>query len=159
MIFLVRHAHAGDKHQWDGPDDLRPLSTSGRHQAAGLLLRLGGFTIDAIVSSPAVRCRQTVDGLAGERGLPVHLDRRLARDTRVQDALDLITVVGDTDAVLCTHGELIGPLLSRLRDRGAPVPADAEWAKGSTWLLDVAGGAVVGAEYLPPLRLDRSAAR
>lgn len=39
MLFLVRHAHAGDKLQWQGPD-LRPLSLAGQAEAAGLVIRL-----------------------------------------------------------------------------------------------------------------------
>ena len=59
MIFLVRHAHAGDKRLWDQPDDLRPLTASGWQEAHGLLRRLGGFDISGIISSPATRCVQT----------------------------------------------------------------------------------------------------
>jgi hypothetical protein len=35
MIYLLRHAHAGNKRTWPGPDDRRPLS-------ATWLLRLSG---------------------------------------------------------------------------------------------------------------------
>ena len=34
MILLVRHAKAGSRSQWDGDDDERPLSSSGREQAS-----------------------------------------------------------------------------------------------------------------------------
>ena len=32
-ILLVRHGKAGSRSQWDGDDDERPLSSSGREQA------------------------------------------------------------------------------------------------------------------------------
>src|SRR3954454_13818704 len=35
-LLLVRHAAAGDRADWDGPDDLRPLDTRGRRQAERL---------------------------------------------------------------------------------------------------------------------------
>jgi 8-oxo-dGTP diphosphatase len=71
MPYLVRHAHAGDKHTWTGPDPLRPLSEPGRREAHGLLTQLRDYPITRILSSPAVRCLQTVEPLAQRRGLPI----------------------------------------------------------------------------------------
>ena len=34
-ILLVRHARAGSRKDWDGPDEKRPLSKKGRRQADG----------------------------------------------------------------------------------------------------------------------------
>jgi phosphohistidine phosphatase SixA len=42
MLLLVRHAHAGEKHRWPGPDSLRPLSASGEAEATWLLEGAGG---------------------------------------------------------------------------------------------------------------------
>lgn len=154
MIYLVRHAHAGSKRQWTGSDGLRPLSEAGRRESAGLLTRLGGQHISAILSSPSTRCVQTVEPLSRQRSLPIRTDLRLTADTSLRDALALLLADDNADTVLCSHGELIGRLLDGLRDRGAPVTAFAEWAKGSTWQLDIADGAVVGATYLPPLAAD-----
>jgi hypothetical protein len=55
-------------------------------------------------------------------------------------------------AVLCTHGELIGQLLGRLRQAGSPIATDATWPKGSTWVLDPSADQITRATYLPPLR-------
>jgi 8-oxo-dGTP diphosphatase len=158
VIYLVRHADAGDKHAWTASDDLRPLSPGGWDEAAGLISALGDLPVRAVVSSPAVRCVQTVKDLARRHGLPIHCDTRLGRDARVQGALTLLTEVARTDTVVCSHGELIGALLFRLREQGVPVPRGADSAKGSAWLLDTTGGAVVGARYLPPLRVSHSTA-
>ena len=59
---------------------------------------------------------------------------------------------GIGDGVLCTHGELIGQLLGRLRQAGSPIASDATWPKGSTWVLDRSGDQITRATYLPPLR-------
>jgi len=75
MPYLVRHAHAGDKRAWAGPDRLRPLSEPGRREANGLLTQLGDDPITRILSSPTVRCLQTVEPLARRRGLPVEPDQ------------------------------------------------------------------------------------
>ena len=72
MLLLVRHADAGVKGSWDGPDALRPLSPMGRRQAEGLVVRLEDYPVDRILCSPTARCHQTVqllprfaiDGLA-----------------------------------------------------------------------------------------------
>ena len=40
MPYLLRHAHAGDKRAWAGPDSARPLSSAGRREAHGLLTQL-----------------------------------------------------------------------------------------------------------------------
>ena len=71
MIYLVRHAHAGQKQTWSGPDRRRPLSSHGQQEAAGLLIQLHQEPITRIVSSPALRCQQTVWPLARQRRLAV----------------------------------------------------------------------------------------
>src|SRR6266567_4600412 len=71
MLLLVRHAHAGDKSRWQGPDSLRPLSPTGQAEAAGLVVRLEDYPIGRILSSPTVRCQQTVQPLAHDRRLPI----------------------------------------------------------------------------------------
>ncbi len=57
---LVRHADAGSKQEWIGPDADRPLSTVGWRQAKGLVGLLGDFPAARLLTSPALRCRQTV---------------------------------------------------------------------------------------------------
>ncbi|HYY82249.1 MAG TPA: phosphoglycerate mutase family protein [Actinomycetes bacterium] len=152
MIYLVRHAHAGNKRNWDGPDTRRPLSSQGLREAAGLLLRLRGEPIARIVSSPALRCQQTVWPLADERRVTVELDPRLDVDAEAAGAAALLEDPAPGGAVLCTHGELIGQLLGRLRRAGAPIAADAAWPKGSTWVLHPTTDRIAQATYLPPLR-------
>src|SRR5688572_23290026 len=53
-LFLVRHAHAGRRRGWDGPDDQRPLSSKGEKEALGLADRLESKGITHLVSSPAL---------------------------------------------------------------------------------------------------------
>jgi 8-oxo-dGTP diphosphatase len=68
-LLLVRHASAGDRDEWDGDDRGRPLDDRGRKQAEELVERLAPYAIEAILSSPARRCVDTVEQLARARGL------------------------------------------------------------------------------------------
>jgi phosphohistidine phosphatase SixA len=71
LLIVIRHGDAGDKATWKGPDLLRPLSAAGRRQAEGLVLRLEDYPVERILSSPTVRCHQTVEPLAGDRLLEI----------------------------------------------------------------------------------------
>jgi broad specificity phosphatase PhoE len=154
MRYLVRHADAGDKHAWTGPDDDRPLSNAGRREAEGLVAQLAGYSIAEIVSSPAVRCLQTVRPLAEWRHLAIRTDATLTVDADVDLAVALLLYPRADDVVLCTHGELIRPLLGRLRGLGAPIGAGATWPKGSVWALEAVDGQVTTATFLPPRRTE-----
>jgi broad specificity phosphatase PhoE len=154
MRYLVRHADAGDKRAWTGPDDDRPLSSTGRREAEGLIAQLAVYPIAQIVSSPAARCWQTVQPLAEQRRLPVRIDAALGVDADLDEAVALLLNPRPDDVLLCTHGELIRPLLGRLRDLGAPLGGELAWPKGSIWLLEAVDGAITRATYLPPRQLD-----
>jgi broad specificity phosphatase PhoE len=54
------------------------------------------------------------------------------------------------DIVLCTHGDVLWDLLGAVADGGVALPGDLRVQKGSTWVLAVRGGRVVGARYLEP---------
>jgi hypothetical protein len=108
MPYLVRHAHAGDKRTWAGPDLLRPLSGPGRREANGLLTQLRNCPVAKVLSSPAVRCLQTVEPLAARRGLPVECAEVLGVDADPDGLVDLLLDPAAAEAVVCSHGELIG---------------------------------------------------
>ena len=151
MPYLVRHAHAGDKRAWTGPDRLRPLSAPGRREAHGLLVQLRDYRITRILSSPAVRCLETVEPLARRRGLPVEAAEVIGSmpPTLLAPLLDPAA----DEAVVCSHGELIGAALIRLV--GERFEGDTlSWPKGSTWVLKVTEDRIQDARYLPPLRLE-----
>jgi 8-oxo-dGTP diphosphatase len=151
VVYLVRHAHAGSKAAWPGPDDARPLSPAGRQQAAGLIDRLRGYPVNRILSSPADRCLQTVQPLARHRGLRIEVAGALAVDGSARGVLELIEDGTLHGAVLCTHGEVIARIFERLRANGLELGPQPRWAKGSTWVLGREGGRVAEASYLEPL--------
>ena len=154
MLLLVRHAHAGDKRLWQGPDHLRPLSAAGQGEATGLLVRLEDDPIGCILSSPTLRCQQTVQPLAVDRLLGIESLPALGVAADLMVVLALLGELQAQDAVVCTHGEVIGQVLARLVADGLVVDQPLAWPKGSTWLLDGADRRFAVGRYLPPLRLD-----
>ncbi len=156
MRYLVRHADAGDKLHWSGPDEQRPLSDVGRREADGLVSLLARFPIARIVSSPAVRCRQTVEPLANHRQLQLSLDSALAVGADVDRVVELLVHPDAEGVAWCSHRELIAPLIIKLRGRGAPIGDDVAWSKGSVWVFDPADGSIASAMYLPPVDGERS---
>jgi 8-oxo-dGTP diphosphatase len=114
---LLRHAAAGDREHWDGDDLHRPLDARGRRQSAELVDLLRPFGVRRVVSSPYVRCVQTVEPLAAALGLRLELDDRLG-EGEGRAALALIQKDG---IVLCTHGDVARELVDRGLKKAAAV--------------------------------------
>ncbi|MFM7745935.1 MAG: SixA phosphatase family protein, partial [Actinomycetota bacterium] len=70
-IYLVRHAKAGSRAAWGDDDVLRPLIDEGREQARLIASRLAPLHPPRLVSSPFLRCRQTLEPLAEMTSLTV----------------------------------------------------------------------------------------
>jgi len=136
MLAVVRHADAGDKLGWKGPDVLRPLSPAGRRQAEGLVVRMEDYPVERILCSPTVRCRQTVEPLARDRFLQVEPVAALGVEAGRSQVLTLFWDPKLRNAVLCTHGETIGLLFAELSANGLVVNDPLQWPKGSAWLLE-----------------------
>ena len=157
MVYLVRHAHAGSKKNWQGPDQALPLSAQGRKEALGLIEQLGDRPLGRLLSSPAERCLQTVQPLAGRLGRPVEPDDALGVDGTAAGVLDLLARPALERAVLCTHGELIGEVFDELQRAGIELSDPPRWPKGSTWILELDGGHAWKGTYLEPLAVEPAA--
>lgn len=151
-VLLIRHAHAGDRQAWRGDDLARPVSELGRRQAESLVPLLDGRRISRVVSSRAARAVQTVEPLAAHHAVPVERDEMLWETTPVDAALAWLLGLGadDHDVAACSHGDLIGPLLETLAERGVDLGDEPRWDKGSVWVLDIDADGVRAARYLPP---------
>jgi 8-oxo-dGTP diphosphatase len=148
-IFLVRHAKAGKRSQWDNDDSLRPLDEVGRRQALALADRLSEYNPVALVSSPAVRCRETLEPLAERCGLVVASEPKLYEELPYEIALDYVLGVADR-TVLCSHGDVIPALLDALVRRGMTIEGMRDTRKASVWVLHKDGDDFTSAEVWAP---------
>src|SRR5438093_2988969 len=94
LIALVPHMDAGDRTQWDGDQDERPLSDLGRKQAAALASAMGNSGITSLWASPAARARETLEPLAKKLGLEIGTIASLAEKRP-----------GESDAAMAQRGE------------------------------------------------------
>ena len=149
-IYLLRHAKAGDRDTWCDDDRLRPLSGRGHRQARLLVELLEDATFERVLSSPFVRCMETVVPIAGVRGRSVEPVEGLAEGARLDEAVALVRKHAASGALMCTHGDVMPMLLDYYASAGADIPSAREWPKGCTWILETDGtGEVVRARYLP----------
>lgn len=107
-IIALRHAKAADPYMWDGDDASRTLTSRGERQARQVAPSIAAFGVASVLTSTAVRCRQTVAPLASMAKVEPRAVRSLAQDTylargdrlqrRVQRALERRRTT-----VLCSH--------------------------------------------------------
>lgn len=148
-IFLVRHAHAGSRRDWDDADHLRPLTDKGWRRADEIASELADAGIERLLSSHYLRCTQSFGPLGAKLGLPVEDHPALAEGATLASGIELIEslIATDTTAALCSHGDIIPELLAGLARRGAFVDPNGGCPKGSVWTLEVEGEAVTRAVY------------
>ena len=149
-LYLVRHAKAEDRESWTEPDELRPLTEEGFLQAENLVEQLQGLPIERVMSSPAVRCRGTVELLARTRGLPLELEESLAEGTSGDRVMALLSEVASRPTALCTHGDVIEHVHSELAAEGVIEGRNLKLKKGSTWILEAERRRIIRARYVPP---------
>ena len=109
-VLLIRHGHAGNRKDWRGEDRLRPLTPKGYRQALALVKRVQPWPPARILSSPYVRCVQTVQPLGDELGLKVEEVEELAEGAGPA-AVALVRRFRDRPVALCTHGDIVPEVL------------------------------------------------
>jgi len=146
----VRHAVALARRKWNDADDLRPLTPRGVAQAEALPEALADYEIRRILSSPSVRCVDTVRPFAKDRRLDVDETTDLAEGSTYL-AVALVRGCASTPSVLCSHGDVIPHVLDALVAKdGVDLGPDPKCAKGSMWAMEFEDGRCVAARYIPP---------
>ncbi|MGX7824849.1 NUDIX hydrolase [Actinokineospora sp. 24-640] len=152
-LLLVRHAHAGSRSEWDGPDEERPLSKRGLTQVSGLTRFLSLFGPERVHSVGNVRCVGTVRPLAERLGCPVAVEPSLGEDGYAADPdrglARLLEIAAEgRPAAVCSQGGVIPELLAALGVESGVEGAPVRSRKGSVWVLTFDGDKLVGARYL-----------
>ena len=140
-VYVVRHARAGRRTSADD-DALRPLSKPGRRQADRIAEILGPVVSGTIVSSPYVRCVQTVLPLATRLDSEVAVADALAEGADPDGVIRLLGELPD-GSVACGHGDLLSELAGRLEVSGCRVDDPISSAKGVVWAIGRTGGRLV----------------
>jgi 8-oxo-dGTP diphosphatase len=163
-LLLVRHAKAGSRRDWDGPDEERPLDSQGRRQARQLAGVLPVFGPLELYSAERVRCRQTLEPLAERLGLDVRPLPEVGEEEYSADPQAGLAAVerllepapAPGVRVVCSQGGAIPAALAGLGVRfgGTTVPPPA--AKGSVWALGGRPGELT-ADYYRDLGPDPDA--
>lgn len=150
-VHLIRHAHAGRRSEWVGDDSLRPLSERGVGQALALVTDLADVTVGRVLSSPYLRCVQTVEPLAQANGVAIESSDALAEGMDGDAAYDLLATLDAVDGAICSHGDVLPSLLRRLVVNGMEIDGPLLTQKGSMWIVEFADGRPRSGRYLPPI--------
>jgi 8-oxo-dGTP diphosphatase len=160
VAYLVRHANAVSRRVWTAPDVARPLTETGLHQAAALASLLnarrdGAERLGAVLTSPALRCRQTVEPTAALSALELDERSTLMEGSDPLDALELVIdevarAAAGSAVVACTHGDVLDGILETFAPSGIEIDGPLEAPKAVTWELIVAGGTLRTARYFAP---------
>lgn len=121
QLWLVRHAVAAERDEFDGPDEQRPLTAKGRRRFRRFCRWLAGATRvpECIVSSPLVRAAETAQILAKGCGLKkgaVQFTDLLAPGVEIGELLQFVrdlpaervAVVGHEPDMSMILAELVG---------------------------------------------------
>jgi len=138
VVVLLRHAYAGERDEWNGPDDARPLDERGRRQAEALadLLHVfaPGLARRSLRSASPDRCRQTLEPLAARLRLPIEPEPAFDEGADPAAAADLLVALGRSSAVtiVSSQGKLLPKVVGLLTGRA---PDGYATRKGDAWLI------------------------
>jgi exopolyphosphatase/guanosine-5'-triphosphate,3'-diphosphate pyrophosphatase len=127
-------------------------------QSQAISEQLAGLGITRIVSSPHLRCAQTVERLAASAGLAIEFDERIAEDQDSAKAFEVVREIVDDSVVVCSHGSVIAGLLADLEDQGAELETSGPFRcqRGSIWTVERRIGVPTQATYRPPPNLKKN---
>lgn len=153
-LYLVRHAKAGKRSAWDDDDRLRPLTPAGVAQSRALAAMLAVHRPTMLMTSPYLRCRQTLEPLAEVTGLDIVDEPGLAEESVLDVSLAVLENAPD-GAVMCSHGDVIPMTIDALVRRGMDLRTPVSSVKkGSMFELTRSAGVFAQARYVPAPRVE-----
>jgi 8-oxo-dGTP diphosphatase len=125
-LLLIRHAKSVPRSAWTGRDDTRrPLDRTGSRRASDIVPVIAAYGVTRLVTSPSVRCVQTIAPYAGSARLPLRERFGLAEEGYAADPakaprhLVRLFERGEPAAV-CSHGPVLPDLVDVLSARVDP---------------------------------------
>lgn len=148
VVVLLRHAHAGSREAWAGPDTARPLDAAGLRRAHDLADLLVWFAPERLEAAAPYRCVQTLVPFAALVGRPIEIDSSFDEGADPAIAAGRLCELGTTSrsTVVCSQGGLIPAALAALTG-GRPEAYTTP--KGAGWVLSFTGSRPVRADALP----------
>lgn len=147
VVVLLRHAAAGERGSWPGPDAARPLDQHGTAAARSLAPVLALFGPQRLVSAAPRRCVASLAPLSSLVDLPVEIDSAFDETSAPGAAAARVRALAGSAActVVCSQRGVIPEVVGLLRGSGRPHTT----AKGHGWILPFAGDALLDAYPLP----------
>jgi 8-oxo-dGTP pyrophosphatase MutT (NUDIX family)/phosphohistidine phosphatase SixA len=153
-LVIVRHAKARSRSTWPEADPLRPLNPRGRERAQALVPILAAYGVTRVVTSPSVRCLDTVLPYAVAAGQQPRLKAGLSEEgfaeqpDRAAYHLTKLLERGNA-AVVCSHGPVLPVLLEALAEIADSAESAAKatlseaaqsgMGKGEAWVAHLVG--------------------
>lgn len=120
---IVRHAKAKPRSSWSAAEGERPLAATGKRQALAVCRLLHAWMPKKVISSPWVRCMQTVTNYQRQTGVQIKTKNSLteaAHKRHPKRAARVIENLFEKDyaIALCTHRPVLPTVLEVLATHG-----------------------------------------
>jgi phosphohistidine phosphatase SixA/ADP-ribose pyrophosphatase YjhB (NUDIX family) len=146
-IVVLRHARARSRRAWKADDQLRPLLKTGAQQSDRVVPLLAAYDATRVISSPAIRCLQTVAPYAETTGWEIETRRRLSEEDATAKGVEKVVeelLEGDQGAVICSHRPVLPQVYDALGLRGKQRGDDL--APAEMLVVHVRKGGIVAVE-------------
>lgn len=150
-LVIVRHGSARSRGAWRGDDMDRPLLKTGLEQADRMVPMLAAYDVTRVVSSPAVRCLQTVTPYVETTGWELDTKRKLTEERVTPEGVGKVVtdlLGAKAGAALCTHRPVLPHVYDALGLRTSQRGDDLE--SGEMLVAHVRKGKVVAVERHRP---------
>ena len=135
-LVVARHGDAEPRESWAGDDARRPLNARGRAQAATLAEVLPAYLPVILLSSPTLRCVQTLEAYNGD----IRQEALLSEEGHDPRGTPALVSELPVPAVVCSHGKVLPPLIAALSGQ------DVHLRKGAFAVLHRLGERVISLE-------------
>lgn len=115
-LIVLRHAKARPRKTWRGHDRQRPLLSQGATESLRVAPMLAAYDPGRVVTSPALRCVQTVAPYVARAERDVEVRAELSEEGGSETVADVVAdlLTSGERAVLCTHRPVLPEVFEAL---------------------------------------------